>query len=340
MNPYDSYIWNKMMDGNQLTIQLFIDDLYMSCIEGKAIDKLVTNLNKKFKTNFNKLSVCKGKVHDYLGINIDYSNKNYVKFTMYDFIEDMLKEARDDMNGLSLWPVGSKLLKVDKKLSHLSKADADHFHRMTAQLLFGCKRARPDIQLTMVFLCTRVKEPTEQDYKKLTRVVRYLRNTVHLPLLIGWDESGVSMWSVDAAFTVHKDMHSHTGAALTMGKVALLFLLLKQKINTKSFTKAELVRVDDAMNFVVWSKLFFNWKIQNHDNNIKSKALGKANVLLQENTSAIQLERYGKQLSTKRTRHIKIRYFYIMDKLQDRTVMIILYCPMKEMVSNYLSKLL
>ena len=57
---------------------------------------------KKFKTKFNKLSAYKGKVHDYLGINIDYSNKNYVKLRMYEFIEDMLKEAREDMNGLSL----------------------------------------------------------------------------------------------------------------------------------------------------------------------------------------------------------------------------------------------
>ena len=42
------------------------------------------------------------KVHDYLGINIDYSNNCYVKFTTYNFIEDVLKEAREDMNGTSL----------------------------------------------------------------------------------------------------------------------------------------------------------------------------------------------------------------------------------------------
>ena len=44
------------------------------------------DLNEKFKTKFNELTVCKGKVHDYLGINTDYSNNDYVKFTMYDFI--------------------------------------------------------------------------------------------------------------------------------------------------------------------------------------------------------------------------------------------------------------
>ena len=133
-------------------------------------------------------------------------------------------------------------------------------------------------------------------------------------------------------------MRSHTGAALTMGKGALLSMSLKQEINTKSLTKTELVGVDDAMNFVVWTKLFFDWQMQHHEEGMKSKEIGKSNILLQDNTSVIQLEWYGKRSSTKHTRHINIQYFYITDKLQDKTVTAISYCPTKEMVSDYLSK--
>lgn len=57
--------------------------------------------------------VNKGKVHDYLGINIDYSNNNYVKFTMYNFIEDVLDKARPDMNGRSKWPANSKFFDLN-----------------------------------------------------------------------------------------------------------------------------------------------------------------------------------------------------------------------------------
>ena len=119
------------------------------------------------------------------------------------------------------------------------------------ELLFVAKQARPDIQVAVAFLCTRVSEPTEQDYGKLATVIKYIRETIHLPLLIGWDESGVLTWSVDTAFAVHEDIQSHTGAALTMGKGAILSLSTKQKINTKSSMEAELVGVDDTMNFVV-----------------------------------------------------------------------------------------
>ena len=84
----------------------------------EEIDKLIDDLNKKFKTNFQELAVNKGKVHDYLGININYTHNNYVKFTMYDFLEDVLEEARSDMNGTSNWPANSKLFKSTK--SHLN----------------------------------------------------------------------------------------------------------------------------------------------------------------------------------------------------------------------------
>ena len=110
-------------------------------------------------------------------------------------------------------------------------------------------------------------------------------------------------------------MRSHTGAALTMGKGAMLSLSTKQKINTKSSTEAELVGVDDAMNFVVWSKLFFDWQFKDYNPSEPTSQIGKTNILLQDNTSAIQLEQYGKRSSTKRTRHISIRYFYVTDKL-------------------------
>ena len=216
--------------------------------------------------------------------------------------------------------------------------DQDYFHRMVARLLFVAKRARPDLQVAVTFLCTCVSAQTRQDYNKLATVIKYIRHTIHLPLLIGWDESGVLIWSVDAAFAVHKDMRSHTGAALTMGKRAMLSLSTKQKINTKSSTEAELVGVDDTMNFVVWSKLFFDWQFKDYNPSEPTSQIGKTNVLLQDNISAIQLERYGKRSSSKRKRHISVGYLYVTNKLQDKTLTAISYCPTKEMVSDYLSK--
>ena len=37
------------------------------------------------------------------------------------------------------------------------------------QLLFAAKRAKPDLQVAIAYLCTRVKSPSQPDYCKLTR---------------------------------------------------------------------------------------------------------------------------------------------------------------------------
>jgi hypothetical protein len=67
------------------------------------------------------------------------------------------------------------------------------------------------------------------------------------------------------------------------------------------------------------------------------KKIGCDVVIEQDNTSTIQLENNGKQSTTKRTRHINIRYFYITSKIKNGSVRVI-YHPTKQMVSDYLTK--
>jgi hypothetical protein len=106
---------------------------------------------------------------------------------------------------------------------------------------------------------------------------------------------------------------------------------LNQKINTKSSTEAELVGVDDAMNFVEWIQLFVGEQIKS------IKKIGCDVVIKQDNTSTIQLENNGKASSTKRTRHTNIRYFYVTSKMKSGSIGVI-YHPTKQMVSDYLTK--
>ena len=100
----------------------------------------------------------------------------------------------------------------------LSEEDATLFHHIVAKLLYLSKRARPDIQLAVAFLFTRVHEPDTDDYKKLVRLTKYIEATIGLPLILSIDGSGSIGWYVDAAFAVHKDMKSHTGGIMTMGQ--------------------------------------------------------------------------------------------------------------------------
>jgi hypothetical protein len=336
-NCYDRCTFNKMINGRQITIQFHVDDLKLSHRDQSVIDQVLIDLNNKFGTTRKPLAATTGMIHDYLGITIDYSEKGKVKFTMYDYLEDILDEMPDDMNGTSPTPASDNLFDVDEDSPALNEKESDFFHRTTARLLFAAKRARPDLQVAVAYLCTRVKAPTQSDYRKLTRVVKYLRSTVFIPLVLGWDGTGQLLWSVDASFAIHKDMRSHTGAVLSLGQGALMSMSIKQKINTKSSTEAELVGVDDAMNFVEWIQLFVQQQIKEINDDSVLKKIGCETIIQQDNTSTIQLENNGQASSTKRTRHINIRYFYVTSKIKDGSIRVI-YHPTKQMVSDYLTK--
>ena len=211
-----------------------------------------------------------------------------VVFTVYNYIEDIIGSAPPDMNGTAPDPAMFKLFTVHDNLPSLEMAQVDFFHSMTARLLFAAKRARPDIQVAVAYLCTRVQEPTEDDYLKLARVICYLRTAVHLPLVIGWDDTGELLWSINASFAVHNNMRSHTGAMLIFGKGVVFSLSNNQKVNSTSYTVAEVIGVDDAMNFIMWVKLFIEQQVENLPLDSIIKKLGaKPSILQQDNNTSI-----------------------------------------------------
>ena len=105
----------------------------------------------------------------------------------------------------------------------------------------------------------------------------------------------------------------------------------------KSSTEAELVGVDDAMNFIEWIQLFVGQQLKSINPDSILNKIGSDVVIQQDNTSTIQLENNGQASSTKRTRHINIRYFYVTSKIKEGSIRVI-YHPTKEMVSDYLTK--
>lgn len=342
-NPYDMCTMNKIIKGKQCTIMWHVDDLKISHAEKQVVEDVLKDLNEEFGKE-SPLTMNLDPIHDYVGMTIDYSEEGKVKFSMFDYLEDILHGLPDDLksNRTFTTPAADHLFTIDESKPSLPEDRADRFHRIVAKLLFVAKRARPDIQTAVAFLCTRVKGPDEDDERKLIRVLGYLKETLHIPLVLGADGSNNVYWYVDASFAVHKDMKSHTGGVMTLGQGAVISMSTKQKLNTKSSTEAELVGVDDALPFNIWSHYFLKWQGYhsmgiNPNTSEKQGVLGERNILYQDNTSSIKLENNGKASSTKRTRHINIRYFTITDRVKKGEVNIE-YCPTGDMIADFFTK--
>ena len=98
--------------------------------------------------------------------------------------------------------------------------------------------------------------PDEDDYKKLTQLVRYLDSAVDMPLVLAADDSGQIRWWIDSSFAVHDNMKSHTGGTMSMGKGSIYSMSAKQKLVTRSSTEAKVVAVHDVMPQLMWTGHF------------------------------------------------------------------------------------
>ena len=181
---------------------------------------------------------------------------------MYDYIDGLIRNADIiyKKGAVSATPAPDNTYDIrspdSKEYELLSKEEKEEYHTITIQCLYLSKSGRPDIHQYIAFHCKRVKNPTRDDQKRLSRTIKYLVNTTHLPLILFVNEHGVSEWWVDASYAVNDDIRSRTGAVFSLGEGVIYCASTKQKIVTSSSTEAELVGVADCMPKILCCRHF------------------------------------------------------------------------------------
>jgi hypothetical protein len=122
-------------------------------------------------------------------------------------------------------------------------------------------------------------------------------------------------------------MKGHTGGTFSMGKGSIYSTSGAQKLVTRSSTECELVGAHDILPQILWTANFL--KAQGHEIS--------ESILYQDNLSAMFLEKNGRASSSKRTRHMNLRYFFIKDQIDNKDL-VIEHCPTGEMLADFFTK--
>lgn len=326
VNPYDPCVLNKIVniDGHQCTVTIHVDDLKISCKDEKYLDQLVSYLIGVY----GKLNVHCEKVLDYLGMDVDYTESGIVRVSM----EKMLINAIENYGPVKgadtvVTPATQDLFTVEENLSVLGKEMMEKFHSIVALLLYVAKRARPDLLTAVSFLSTRVLYPTEQDWRKLGRVIKYIKGTMEMRLSIRANMGMTIEAYIDASFATHMDRFGHSGMYVTLGVGPIYCKSSKQRLVCRSSTESELVAVGDGLIVLIWIRNFII--AQGYTN------IGPIKVY-QDNMSTITLINKGRSTS-QRTRHIDIRYFFIYDRIGSGEVVVV-FMGTLDMLADYFSK--
>jgi hypothetical protein len=161
----------------------------------------------------------------------------------------------------------------------------------------------------------------------LKRVLEYVFGTLDEFLILGADDITIMKTWVDASYTVHKDVKSHTGGAVSFGIGAVMSKSSKQILNTKSSTEAELVGASDYLPYPIWGKKFLEGQ----------GYVLKENTFYKDNQSTIRFTKNGRRSCGPNSRHIDLCYFWIKDRLEIENVDV-QYCPTEQMLADFFTK--
>jgi hypothetical protein len=321
-NDYDRCVWNRGAGDDQITIVIYVDDLFITGKDVVGIDALLNQA----KERFGDVTVHEGPRVDYLGMVFDFSIVDELTIQMTAYEEGCCKVM--GVTKSSTTPASEMLFKIDNSLELLGESGQTKFHSFVAKLLYLAKRARPDILCAVSFLTTRVKKATDEDFEKLMKVGAYLNGSKGFG--IRFTGAGKSVDSIkammDAAFGVHFDFKSQTGIVIMLFDGPIDVQSTKQKCVTKSSHEAELVAASDGGSKAIWCRRFLEGQ----------GYVMPPTLVGQDNMATIASLLKGAPTGD-RSRHVNIRNFWLQQEVENKELSIE-YVPTTEMIADCLTK--
>ena len=166
------------------------------------------------------------------------------------------EEYDHSIDSQTFTPAAHYLFTVNDNTEQLDEQKSKVFHTITQKLLYILQRARPDLETTVSFLMKRVSKSDIEDWKKLRRVIGFLKGTIDELRIIGASSLIEILTFIDSAYTVHANMRSHTSGLSSFGIGAVHARSKTSKVNVKSSTESELVLTSEYLPHNLWLRNF------------------------------------------------------------------------------------
>ena len=319
-----------------LIVAVYVDD-FLAAHNGRVhLDWLIGLLTAKYGAP----RVQTGDVIDYLNIRIRRVVKPFKGLPVGSYVIDQSEYAKTmvekySITGQSDIPHKGDFFEVDADSPKLQGVEATTYVSICMSLLFTCNRVRVDVFLHTSFLCTRLKDPTEQDMGKLMRVMEYINSTMNYGMAFSSGDKTLNVYAwIDASYAVHDDAKGHSGTVISIGNVAdvlgnvVYVKSRKQKLVGRSSTEAELIALHDGLPQIVWTR------------NLLAE-LGYAQPpaeVFQDNKSTIFMSEQGRG-NHARSKHIDVRYFFAKGLVENKIVKLT-HLGTEEMVADTFTKVM
>ena len=90
MNPYEPCCWNRMINREQFTIVIHVDDLKPCHKKKEQVSDIIAKLESKIYAIIDPMIVHRGKLYHYIGMTINFRVQGEVNITIYDYINKLI----------------------------------------------------------------------------------------------------------------------------------------------------------------------------------------------------------------------------------------------------------
>eukprot|EP00957_Ditylum_brightwellii_P094946 7230483-Ditylum_brightwellii.AAC.1 len=98
---------------------------------------------KILESRYRQMKTTCGKVHDYLGVTLDYQKQGKVKIIIVKYTKDVVETFLEPIEGSVNAPATNHLVVVNEDSIKLNEEKGHIFYAMTAKILFLCKQSTP-----------------------------------------------------------------------------------------------------------------------------------------------------------------------------------------------------
>lgn len=317
---FDTCLYLKKTHDVMLICFLFVDDLLILCNDLKEIEKFKRQLGQTFDM------VDLGEVKTFLGINIERDRKvGTIKIHQSEYIKSILHRfGMTECKGIKT-PI-EKGLKLG--MAEASEELTQHPYReLVGCLMYVMIGSRPDICFALNYFSKFQVKATDNHWKYLKRVLRYLKETLYFGLVYKRHSfKNVVQGFVDADYSMDiDDRKSVTGFCFMFFGNCVLWGTRKQSTVSLSTTESEY----KALCTAVCESLFLKGILNDLCLDIKTV------VLYEDNQSAIHLAKNRE--TCKRTKHLDVKYHFIREKVEEGTIQVE-YVPTSDQLADVLTK--
>jgi hypothetical protein len=131
LNPYDPCVANCMIEGKQCTIVWYVDDNKISHVDPRVVGMVI----ERIESRFDKMTVTRGREHEFLGMSISYTGDGTATIAMKRYLQEAIDESQMVISRGAATPAKRDLFEIDETSPRLNQKEAVRYQRVLHMLV-------------------------------------------------------------------------------------------------------------------------------------------------------------------------------------------------------------